>query len=214
MTTSILKTLATRNNSAVNGTVISIRTKGKNTTLVELSVLLDGECEKTKYTVSEGTYRKIGCPLSGDIIDGDSFDALEKDDGERRALMKALSILAYADNNERKLYTKLINHGFSRNYARFAVEECVRLGYIDEQRQLERLIVKYSGELLGPRKIMAKLVSRSYTPQQVSKMIRSLEEQEKIDFSKSKRILLETKLEEDASYEEKRKLLHKYGYIK
>ena len=45
-------------------------------------------------------------------------------------------------------------------------------------------------------------------------MIRALEEEEKLDFTKTKKHLLATKLPEDASYEEKRKLLHKYGYIK
>ena len=193
-------------------TIISVRTKGKTVTLIELSIMLDGE--KVKYTVSEGTYRKIGCPLSGDIIDGDSFEELARDDGERRALAKALSILAYTDNNEKRLYLKLVNHGFSSEYAKFAVEDCVRLGYIDEDKQLERLILKYHDELLGPKKIMAKLISRSYTPAQVSKMIRALEAQEKLDFVKSKKVLLKTKLQEDASYEDRCKLLYKYGYLK
>lgn len=196
----------------MSGRIVSVQTKEKVKTLVEITLLSDGE--KTKYTVSEGTYRKIGCPLSGEIIDGDSLEILSREDEERRALIKALSILSYADNNEHRLYTKLISHGFGKDAARAAVEECVRLGYIDEDRQLERYILKYHEELLGPKKIMAKLISRSYSASQISKMIRALEEEEKLDFTKAKKHLLATKLPEDASYEEKRKLLHKYGYIK
>ena len=196
----------------MNGKIISVRTKGKTVSLVELTVLA-GE-GKTKYTVSEGTYRKIGCPLSGEIIDGDSLEKLSRDDEERRAIIKALSILSYADNNRRTLYTKLTARGFSPDVARATVEECVRLGYIDEQGQLERYILKYHEQLLGPKKIMAKLASRSYPPTQVLKMISSLEAQGKIDFTESKKQLLEKELPSDASYEEKRKLLYKYGYIK
>ena len=194
----------------MGGKILSIRTKGKTTSLVELTVLLDGE--KTKYTLTEGTYRKIGCPLSGEIIDGDSFDTLSREDEERRALIKALAILAYADNSKQRLYSKLVTHGFSRDISKATVEECVRLGYINEDDQLERFILKYCDELLGKKKIMAKLASRSYTPSQISRAISSLESAGKIDFASSKKLLLETKLPSDASYEEKRKLLYKYGY--
>ena len=196
----------------MDGKIISVRTKGKTAALVELTVISDGE--KTKYTVSEGTYRKIGCPLSGEIIDGDSFDMLSRDDEERRALIKALSILSYADNNKRTLYSKLTSRGFSAEAARATVEECVRLGYIDEDAQLERFILKCHEQLLGPKKIMAKLASRSYSPSQISKMIGALEARGKIDFASSREQLLESRLPPDASYEERRKLLCKYGYTK
>ena len=196
----------------MNGKILSIRTKGKSTILVEITVLLHDN--KVKYVVSEGTYRKIGCPLSGEIINGDSLEALSCEDEERRALIKALSILSYADNNMRRLYSKLITHGFSKDVAKKTVEECVRLGYIDEERQLERLITKYSEELLGPKKIMAKLAQKSYSPAEISRMIRLLEDAGKLDFKKTRATLLKTKLTDGASYDEMRKLLHKYGYTK
>lgn len=194
----------------MNGKILSVRTKGKTTLLVELTVLLGAE--KLKYAVSEGTYRKIGCPLSDEIIDGDSLDILSREDEERRALIKALAILSYADNSRKKLFSKLVNHGFSREISKSTVEECVRLGYINEEAQLERFILKYYEELLGPKKIMAKLASRNYSPASISAAVRALETQGKIDFIQSKRRLVETKLPPDASYEERRKLLYKYGY--
>ena len=196
----------------MGGKILSIRTKGKTTVLVELTILLDGE--KTKYTINEGTYRKIGCPLSGEIIDGDSFDVLSREDEERRALIKALAILAYADNSKRRLFSKLVTHGFSREIAKSTVEECVRLGYINEEGQLERFILKYCDELLGPKKIIAKLAARSYSPAQISKIIKTLEAQGKIDFTQSRERLLAEKLPDGASYEERIKLLYKYGYTR
>jgi SOS response regulatory protein OraA/RecX len=108
----------------------------------------------------------------------------------------------------------VVRHGFSRDIASSTVEECVRLGYINEDAQLERFILRYYEQLLGPKKIIAKLASRSYSAAQISKAIRSLEAQEKIDFAQSKKRLIREKLDEGASYEERLKLLYKYGYTK
>lgn len=190
--------------------ITSVRTKGEKTPLVIISVKV-GE-ENSKYTVTEGTYRKIGCPLSGEVIDEEAVGIIAKEDEKRRALQKALSILAYSDNNEKRLYTKLCMAGFGREIARATVVECVNLGYINEERQLERLIVKYNRELLGPRKIIAKLIGRGYSQKAAVQMISRLQESDEISFEESARILIETKLPEGASSEERRKLLYKYGY--
>ncbi|MBQ9070082.1 MAG: RecX family transcriptional regulator [Clostridia bacterium] len=192
--------------------VLSVRTKEKKTPLVVIDLLV-GE-EHKKYTVSEGTYREIGCPLSGEEIDASSLDAIAREDEERRALAKALRLLSYTDNSERQLKQKLIMASFSKFSAEAAVKECVRLGYINEERQLERLVLSYATSLFGPRKIMAKLIARSYSTEQIIKAITSLEDDGKIDFKKSKEALIRTKLPENADYQEKRKLLYKYGYSK
>ena len=190
--------------------ILSVRTKEKGSPLVILTAEEEGK--KIKYTITEGTYRKIGCPLSGEIVDEDSIAIITKEDEERRALAKALSLLGYTDNNERQLLRKLVLSGFSREAARYAIEECVRLGYIDEEKQLERLVLKYYGELLGPKKIMAKLISKLYTRGAISRAIQDLTERGEIDFRESKKALLRDKLPEGASYEEKYKLLSRYGY--
>ena len=88
----------------MDGKILSVRTKGEKTSLVVIDVTIGGE--RKKYTVNEGTYRAIGCPLSGDLADADALASLERADAERRAMVKALNILSYADNNERMLLSK------------------------------------------------------------------------------------------------------------
>ena len=159
--------------------ILSIRTKESKSTLVVLLTETDGV--RKKYTVSEGTYREIGCPLSGEVIDEDVISVISAEDEHRRALQKALNLLAYADNNEKTLQKKLRLAGFSREATAFATEECVRLGYIDEKRQIERLILKYASDLSGPNKIIAKLAARSYSTGAVIKIMSELEESGKLN---------------------------------
>lgn len=192
--------------------ILSVGAKEGKTPLVVITALTDDK--KQKYVVTEGTYREIGCPLSGEEIDADSLYTITSEDEKRRALAKSLNLLSYADNNKKSLLRKLTMAGFSRDASDYAIAECVMRGYVDEQRQVERLVLKHSSELLGPYKIRAKLVSRYYSPSLISKVISSLEERGEIDFKRSKAELLSTKLDKNATYEEKMKLLYKYGYLK
>ena len=193
----------------MNKKILSIRQKGTKTILV--SIKLEGDPDVT-YTVSEGTYRGIGCPLSGDIIDSEMLEIIEREDGERGALARALKILSFGDNSERRLYSKLSQAKIPKKYARFAVEECVRLGYIDESRQLERAVLLLSEELLGPKRIAARLTARGYDIKKIKEAMSMLSYSGKIDFQKNKQALIDKKLGREADIEEKRKLLYKYGY--
>ena len=193
----------------MNKIILSIRQKGTKTILV--SIKLEGDPDVT-YTVSEGTYRGIGCPLSGDIIDSEMLEIIEREDGERGALARALKILSFGDNSERRLYSKLSQAKIPQKYARFAVEECVRLGYIDESRQLERAVLLLSEELLGPKRIAARLTARGYDIKKIKEAMSMLSYSGKIDFQKNKQALIDKKLGREADIEEKRKLLYKYGY--
>ena len=192
--------------------ILSVGAKEGKTPLVIITALTDEK--KQKYVISEGTYREIGCPLSGEEIEEDFFLILSSEDEKRRALAKSLNVLAYADNNKRALTGKLMRAGFSREAIEHAVSECVMHGYIDEARQAERLVMKHYEELLGPHKIKAKLVARQFSPTLISKAIRTLEERGEIDFKENRTRLLREKLGTDASYDEKMKLLYKYGYLR
>lgn len=192
--------------------ILSVGAKEGKTPLVIITALTDEK--KQRYVISEGTYREIGCPLSGEEIDGERFSILSSEDEKRRALAKSLNVLSYADNNKRALTGKLMRAGFSREAIEYAVTECVMRGYIDEDRQAERLVLKHYAELLGPYKIKAKLTARLYSPALISKTIHALEERGEIDFKENRARLIREKLGEDASYDDKMKLLYKYGYIR
>ena len=192
--------------------ILAVGAKDGKTPLVAITALTDDK--KQKYVISEGTYREIGCPLSGEEINGENLYTLVFEDEKRRALQKSLNILTFADNNKRALTQKLMRAGFSRDAIEYAVTECVMRSYVDEDRQAERLVSKYASELLGPYKITAKLAAKYYSSSTVAKAIRRLEEKGEIDFKKNKAELLSQKLGEDASYDEKMKLLYKYGYLR
>ena len=190
--------------------IFSIRSKDAKLPLIILTVEHEGE--KKKYTITEGTYRDIGCPLSGEEIDPQALEAVEREDEERRALAKALSILSYSDNNKRRLFAKLISHGFSTSAAESAIKDCVIHGYINEDRQIEHLIVGYHRELHGPARIFAKLRARGYDGKQIKAAMARLSEAGELDFERSKEALIEKKLSRDASDEDIKKLLYKHGY--
>lgn len=188
--------------------------KAKDTKLPLLTVTVDNDGEKTKYTITEGTYREIGCPLSGEEIDKDSLDIIARADEQRRAVAKALSLLSYADNNKKRLYMKLTLAGFSQDAAKGAVRECVMLGYVNEERQIENLIARYHRELHGPSKIIAKLVSQGYASKDIHSVMDRLSESGDLDFDNSRALLIKKKLPDGASAEQIKKLLYKYGYRK
>ena len=192
--------------------ILSIGAKEGKAPLVIITALTDDK--KQKYVISEGTYREIGCPLSGEEINEENLYTLVFEDEKRRALQKSLNILTFADNNKRTLTQKLLRAGFSPNAVDYAIKECVVLGYVDEDRQAERLVIKYASELLGPYKIAAKLRAKHYPSSTTAKAIRRLEELGELDFKKNKAKLLSQKLGDDASYDEKMKLLYKYGYLR
>ena len=196
----------------MSASVISVKTKENNAAVVNIWVMADGE--RKKYTVNEGTYREIGCPLSGDTLDEDRLALLSSADGMRRALAKALSLLSYADNGEGAIYRKLRRAGFSDAEATFAKEECVRLGYINEERQIESALLSSFSRLEGPYKVMRRLMGRGYTAKKVLNIIHALEDSGKIDYKAARQALLRDKLPEGSTDDEKRKLLQRYGYIK
>lgn len=183
--------------------------EGGNSVKIEVKV----GSEKKIFTVSEGTYREIGCPLSDDIIDTDTLIAIEKENRKRKVLEKAFRILAFADNNRKNLYRKLIAAGFTKEESEYALEVCLKKGIIDENRQLERLIEKMANtDLFGPYRILPKLAAKGYSASDIRRIMTSLSEAGQIDFKKSADALFEKMRPE--SYEEKQKILYKYGYKK
>ena len=194
----------------MNAKIVSVKTKGERGALLVLTV--ENERGRVKYTISEGTYREIGCPLSEELISEDELELLAEDDERRRAMQKALSLLSYSDNNERQLTAKLIRAGFPRDAATDAVRECVRLGYIAERRQAEHLIRKYASALYGRPVIIAKLGAKGYAQRLCNEIIDELLRCGEIDFTAARARLIEKKLPEGATFEQRMKLLYRFGY--
>ena len=189
----------------------SIRAKNTKPPTLVLTVVCG---EKTaKYNITEGTYRSIGCPLSGEEIDAATMEVIAREDEERRALAKALSVLSYSDKNRRELYARLISAGFSAPAAKAAVKECVIHGYVNESRQLEHLVMKYARALEGPTKICARLTARGYSKNAILETVSELTARGEIDLEQSKQLLISKKYPEGASSEEIKKLLYKHGYF-
>lgn len=170
----------------------------------------DGD-KKYEYTLSEAEYRECGSLLSGDEI----FDAeaLKRCDMRYRARLYALRILAFGDNNEQALLRKLISRSISPDIAKEVVTEMVGRGYIDERRQLERLIAReVNVNLSGKEKLVLKLTSKGYHKEEIESVLEELVLSGEVDFEASKKKLILKKLGENADYEDIRKLLYKYGY--
>ena len=176
-----------------------------------LSLAIGGE-ESANYTVCGRVYLEIGSPSVGDILTDEEIYTIREYDEYYRAKKKALAILAYADNNRRNLAMKLAKAGFSRDLTDRVVSEMVELGYIDERRQLERLItVEANGKLRGPLRVIPALVNKGYSSSDVRAVMHTLMESGEVDFRKNAMTLLDKKLP-TADPEERKKFLYKNGY--
>ena len=176
-----------------------------------LSLAIGGE-ESANYTVCGRVYLEIGSPSVGDILTDEEIYTIREYDEYYRAKKKALAILAYADNNRRNLSMKLSKAGFGRDLTDRVVSEMVELGYIDEKRQLERLItVEANGKLRGPLRVIPSLVNKGYSSSDVRAVMHTLMESGEVDFRKNAKALLDKKLP-TADPEERKKFLYKNGY--
>ena len=169
--------------------------------------------EKHIYTVSESAYSEIGSPYPPCEIDGGMLESICFADECYRAKSIALRLLSYADNNERSLITKLVSRGIGREVARDTVDEMIKLGYVNEKRQLERLILKEAnGSLAGPKKLIPKLMAKGYSRADIDSVIDMLCEAGEIDFQKNKEELIAKKVTRGATEEEISAILYKNGY--
>ena len=171
----------------------------------------DGE-EKIPLTVNAAAYAEVGSYAVGDEISSEALDALAKENQRFLALRKALYLLSFSDNSERNLRYKLMRAGYPCDVVDFAVSEVLRLGYINEARQLERLIVnEANSRLFGPMKIVSRLVGKGYSTSAIREAMESLRDSGEVDFDLNRARLLE-KLPDGYTDEDMYKLLYKYGY--
>lgn len=163
-----------------------------------------------KYTLSRAQHEAMGLILGMELSD-DVYCEILRADGEHRCMQKALSLLSYGDNTASMLYMKLIRSGHPKDIASDCVKECVRLGYINEHRQLERLILNEANTALrGRLHIRAKLSKKGYKLSDIDLVTDELVERGEIDFKESlERLYLKKGAATD---EERRALAFKHGY--
>lgn len=163
------------------------------------------------YSVSEAMYLSLGSPPRFfEISERDLQDVIFEDE-RYRAMKKAVNILAASDKSAYMLMSKLIHAGFSKDAAKEAVDECRRRGYIDEARQLERLVEREANaSLRGRFYIKRKLVAKGYSSADIDRAIRELTERGEVDFDANFEALVNKKAA--TSEEERRALMYKYGY--
>jgi SOS response regulatory protein OraA/RecX len=89
----------------------------------------------------------------------------------------------------------------------------IERGYVDERRQLERIILDEANrKLRGPLKIIPYLVSKGYSSSEIREVISELVESGEIDFKSNARELLMKKMPDGADEDEVRKILYKNGF--
>lgn len=183
----------------------------KDSRLLLLGIAEEGE--SARYTINQNTYIEIGSPSVGDELDTEAMSCIEYTDRLIRAKKKALNILAYADNNKKSLSMKLYRAGFDRETVESVCDEMVERGYINESRQLERLILNEANvKLRGPGRIVAALMAKGFSSSQIRETISELVASGEVDFSRNARLLLDKKLGDEVDEDEAKKILYKNGY--
>ena len=172
----------------------------------------DGD-KKYTFTISQKEYREIGEVRPRDEISEEIFEFLSRSDMRYKARLRALRILSYGDNSKRMLARKLYSAGVHRDIIDEVIEEMLSLGYINSERQISRLVInEVTLHSYGPRKIIPKLISKGYDKSEIEEVISALIQSGEIDFGAVRERLMESKLDENATEEEKNKLLYKYGF--
>ena len=190
--------------------LVSIR-PSKYEGLYVYTVERDGKRER--YTLPDRIYEEIGCPAVGTPLTEDAYEQLCAAGASRDALAAALRTLAYGDRSCRELVDKLVHKGYSRALATETAEEVVRLGYINEERQLCSMIVQLANQrLYGARRIIPYLVNKGYHSTQIRAILSRLVENEEIDFKENFSRLLEKTKTDPKDIEARRALAYRYGY--
>ena len=177
-----------------------------------LKIGVEADNKTSAYYLSERVYHALSSPMRGDNLTRDTLSKIIDEDMRYRATRSALGSLSLCDSSKEALCSKLLKKGYNRKIAESVVNYMCSLGYIDEERQMEKLIVSFcENNNFGRQKIFAKLRAKGYPAGEISKKINSLLREGSIDFEKAKARLL-GKYPPDLSSEEKRKILYKNGF--
>lgn len=171
----------------------------------------DGD-EIKRYSIGEDLFAMLEISR-GDEISEPVLEEIIDADHQYRATKKALSLLSISDVSERALILKLRRAGYSREISEWVAAEMVRLGYINESRQLSRLVLREANEKLhGRALIIPRLAAKGYSSHDIADVLDELIENGEVSLAENARRLLEKLLPEDATEEDARRILYKHGY--
>ena len=176
---------------------------------IHIGTLSDGE-ERT-LSISESTYVALGGPLPGDELDSSELGTLFFEDECHRALMRAMGYLSASDKSRFEIKMKLMRAGFSSEAADMTLDRLIELGYLDEERQLERAVEREANyKLRGRYYIKRKLSSKGYSVSAINRAIERLTDSGEVDFAKN----LESLLEKKGAYSDEDRIAieYKFGY--
>ena len=189
-------------------TVISVK-PAPSKKRVQITILESGE--EYTYTVTEATYKTLGSPLCGYDISVADLGTIRFEDEYIRALKKAADYLSASDKSKFALKIKLLKAGFSAEASDVAIERLSELGYLDEERQLERAVEREANyNLRGRHYIKRKLASKGYSSSAISRAIDALVGRDEIDFDANFEDLAAKK--GAFSDEDRLALAYKFGY--
>lgn len=161
--------------------------------------------------VRESTYTSLGAPERGLEISEETLYALKRDDEILRAYKKAVGYLADSDRSRYEMRKKLILLGFASDITDLVLNKCEEYGYLDEERQLERLVEREANrKLRGRYYIRRKLASKGYRTSTIDRVTSMLIEKGEIDFDANFDLLAEKRGIIDET--EMKALKYKYGY--
>lgn len=175
-----------------------------------VSVGVASDDNLTVYSIPLSAYDSMCFVVNGELSSEELSTIIELD-SEYRAIKKALFLLSFSDKNKKTLYIRLLREGHSRENAKKAVEYCLSHGYINEEGQIERLVLREANHnLRGPRYIREKLMGKGYSRDDIDAVIDSLVELGEIDFVMNFRELCDKKGVTDSA--EMSILAYKYGF--
>ena len=177
---------------------------------VQLGVACD-DGNVSVLNIKENTYTSVGAPNRGDEIPDAVLSDLLFENEIYTAFRKTLSYIADHDRSRYELKMKLFQAGFSKEAVDIALDKCEEYGYLDESRQLERLVEREANrKLRGRQYIKRVLAAKGYRISQVERAINKLVENGEIDFDENFALLVEKR---GATEEEKiMALRYRYGY--
>ena len=161
--------------------------------------------------VKESTYSSLSSAEVGEEVDSSQLAELIAEDEIFRCFNRILRIIASSDKSRYELKCKLVQLGYSRASLDEALDLCEEYGYLDEPRQLERLIEREANQKLrGRYYIRRKLLAKGYQRQIVDRVTDELVDKGEIDFDANLELLAQKKFVTDEDGISV--LKYKYGY--